>query len=215
MADRFVTADMAVKCHFLNANTIVFLPQSPQLVFFYPSIGFTVVPSVIGDIASRCGLLEKQSQNKNKLSSCFRMHIAHTSVQLSTLTDLTDKNHFLKADCRLQISAPQTTSTFRFPTLAVQCFILHLARCLRFFSEGRASCGGGGSGPLCGSSRLTASWPRCGMPPSSWEWKKGRLCFLPDHCHTNTQLYVVFWSTLGGEHSLPNLHNNQRAGVGS
>lgn len=29
------------------------------------------------------------------------MHIAHTSVQLSTLTDLTDKNHFLKADYRL------------------------------------------------------------------------------------------------------------------
>lgn len=50
MAVRFVTGDMAVKCHFLNANTIAFLPQSPQLVFFYPLIGFKVVPSVIGDI---------------------------------------------------------------------------------------------------------------------------------------------------------------------
>lgn len=49
--------------------------------------------------------------------------------------------------------------------------VLQLARCLRFFSEGRASCsgGGGGGGPLCGSSRLTASWPRCGMPRSPWE----------------------------------------------
>lgn len=47
--------------------------------------------------------------------------------------------------------------------------VLQLARCLRFFSEGRASCSGGGGGPLCGSSRLTASWPRCGMPRSPWE----------------------------------------------